>query len=153
MFAAVRKTCVGFSVTGRFAGSNDRAALLLEDPERPGSERHEVAFRVVDLRFGRGGPAGAVENLALAGYATLADRTEEVHIHLNSRRSDAHEREHGETHRSIYERGVDPAVQRARTVLVNVLNGDAYDGASRLNLLDLSSYVSREGNLLVKIAC
>jgi len=76
-----------------------------------------------------------------------------VHVHLGGGRPNAHERQHGEAHRGIYERGVDPAVQGARAVEVDVFHGDAYNGASWPDLLDLSSYVSREGDYLVKIPC
>src|SRR5215217_3536224 len=151
MFAAVRKTGAGFSVTGKFAGSNECAALLLEDPESPGSERHEVAFRVVDLRFGRRGAASAMKYLALAGYAAGVDRTEEMDVHLYGRGPHAHERQHREAHGVVYERSVDPAVQRARPVEVDLLNVDGYSRASRLDLFDLSPNMLGESDLLVEI--
>ncbi|MDQ3864764.1 MAG: hypothetical protein M3317_14945 [Actinomycetota bacterium] len=48
---------------------DDGVAPALEGAEGPGAKRYEVALRVADPRLGRGDPAGAVEDLALAGYA------------------------------------------------------------------------------------
>src|SRR5918993_1677592 len=62
--------------------SNDSVTLLLEHPKRPCAKCHEVTLLVADLRLGGGGPAGAVENLALTGYSPRAHRAEEVHVHL-----------------------------------------------------------------------
>src|SRR5918994_1223587 len=85
------------------AGSNNRVALLLEDSERPGAHCDEGTVRVADLRLGSCRPTGAVDDLALAGYASPADRAQEVHIHLYRSRSDAHQRQHREAHGVVYE--------------------------------------------------
>src|ERR671916_508736 len=128
------------------------AAPALEHPERPGAQGHEVAIRVVDLRLGGSRPAGAVEDLALAGYAPRVDGAEEVDVHLDGGRPHPHQRQDREAHGGVYERGVDPAVQGAGAVEVDLLDGDAYDRASRLDPLDLRPHVPGEGHLLVEVS-
>jgi hypothetical protein len=105
-------------------GSNDRVALLLKHPERPCSHGHEVSLRVVYLRLGCRCPAGAMYDLTLAGYTALADRPEEVDVHLYGGRPHAYQRQHGEAHGVVYDRGVDPSVQGACAVEVDVLDVD-----------------------------
>ena len=133
------------------AGSNNRVALLLEDPERSSSYGDEVAVGVADLRLGGRRPAGAVDHLALAGYAPPADRSQEVHVHLYRGRPDAHQRQHREAHGVVHEGGVYTAVQRTDAVEVDVLNVDVYDRPSRFDVLDLRPYMLGEGDLLVKV--
>src|SRR5215217_141202 len=134
-------------------GSNDSVARLFEDPERPGAKGNEVAFGVVDFRLGGGGPASAVEDLALASYAPATDRAQEVHVHLNGRCPHAHERQHREAHSVVYERGVDPTMQRAGAIEVDILDVDAYNRTSWLDLLDLRPYMPGECDLVVKVLC
>jgi hypothetical protein len=105
-------------------GSNDRVALLLKHPKRPRSHSHEVPLRVVYLRLGCRCPAGAMHHLTLAGYTPLADRPEEVDVHLYGGRPHAHQRQHGEAHSIVYDRGVDPTVQGACAVEVDVFDVD-----------------------------
>src|SRR5918998_4373084 len=136
----------------RCRGSDDRVALPFEHAERARPHGDEVALRVIHLRLGGRRAAGAVHDLALAGYAPLADRPEEVDVHLYGGRPYAHERQHGEAHGVVYEGGVDAAVQGARAVEVVLLDIDADHRAPRLDLLDLRPDVPGEGDLLVKVA-
>jgi hypothetical protein len=124
--------------------------FFLEDAERPRAKGDEVALRIVDLRLGGRRPAGAVEDLALAGYAPAADRAQEVDVHLDGRRPDANQRQHRETHRVVNEGGVYAAMQRTGAVEVVVLDVDVYDRSSRLYLLDLRPDVPRERYPLVE---
>ena len=63
--------------------------------------------------------------------------------------SGANERGYRESHRVVYERGVDPAVQCPVAVEMDAFHVYVADGLPRLDLLDLAPYVSRERNLLV----
>src|SRR5918997_4885935 len=136
----------------RCRGSDDRVALPFEHAKRARPHGDEVALRVVHLRLGGRRAAGAVHDLALAGYAPLADSPEEVDVHLYGGRPHTHERQHGEAHGVVYEGGVDPAVQGACAVEVVLLDVDADHRAPRLDLLDLGPDVPGEGDLLVKVA-
>ena len=132
-----------------FRNSDYGVALLLEDPERTSPHSDEVPLGVVHLRLCCRRPAGAVDDLALAGYAPLADGPEEVDVHLYSGRPHADQREHGEAHGGIYERSVDPAVQRPGPVEVEVLDVNVDGAPARLDVLYLRPDVLREGDPLV----
>ena len=118
-------------------GSYDRAALSLEDPERPRPHRHEIPFPVVDPPFDGRRPAGTVDDLAPANDASLADRAQEVHVHLRCRHPQAHQGSQREPHSSVQEGGIDPAVQAPATVEVYRFDVRVSDCTSRLNLLDM----------------
>src|SRR5215210_5764982 len=146
-----KRSRVFMRAPSRSSPLDDGVAPTLEDAERPCAKGDEVALSIVNLRLGSGGPAGAVEDLALAGNATRVDSPQEVDVHLDGGGPDAHQRQDREAHGVVYEGGVDPAVQRARAVEVDVLDLDAYDRASRLDLLDLRPYVPGERHLLVEV--
>jgi hypothetical protein len=104
------------------AGSNDGVALLLEHTERTGPHGDEVALRVVYLCLGGRRPAGSMHDLTVADYTSLADRPEEVDVHLYSCSPHTHERQDREAHGVVYEGGVDTTVQRSGAVEVYVLD-------------------------------
>jgi hypothetical protein len=85
-----------------------------------------------------------------AGDPTLPHGTEELDVEAYSGGPQADERCHREPHRVVYERGVDPAVQRPVAVEVDALHVYVADGLPRLDLLDLAPYVPRESNRLVE---
>src|SRR5215204_5336442 len=108
-----------------------------------------VPMAIADSGLDGGDAACAVDDLGGAGDPTLPHGTEEVDVETDSGRPQADERGHREPHRVVYERGVDPAVQRPVAVEVDAFHVYVADGLPRLDLLDLTLDVPRESNLLV----
>src|SRR5215204_2574452 len=131
--------------------SDDRVAAFLEDAEGARAQGDEVSITVADFGLDGGDAACAVDDLGGAGDPTLPHGTEEVDVEADGGRPQADERGHRETHRVVYERGVDPAVQRPVAIEVDAFHIYVADGLPRLDLLDLAPYVPRESNLLVEV--
>src|SRR5215204_7226658 len=133
--------------------SDDRVAAFLEDAEGARAQGDEVSITVADFGLDGGDAACAVDDLGGAGDPTLSHSTEEVDVEADGGRPQANERGHREPHRVVYERGVDPAVQRPAAVEVDAFHVYVADGLPRLDLLDFAPYVPRESNLLVEVLC
>src|ERR671915_1752243 len=133
--------------------SDDGVATLFEDAEGSRAHGHEVSIAIADSGLDGGDAACAVDDLGGAGDPTLTHSTEEVDVEADGGRPQADERGHREPHRVVYERGVDPAVQRPVAVEVDSLHVYVADGLPRLDLLDLTLDVPRESNLLVEVLC
>src|ERR671915_1988543 len=129
--------------------SDDGVATLFEDAEGSRAHGHEVSIAIADSGLDGGDAACAVDDLGGAGDPTLTHSTEEVDVEADGGRPQADERGHREPHRVVYERGVDPAVQRPVAVEVDAFHVYVADGLPRLDLLDLALDMPREGNLLV----
>src|SRR5215213_5834399 len=130
---------------------NNRVAPFFEDAEGAGAQGHEVSIAIADLGLDGGDAARAVDDLGGAGDPTLPHGAEEVNVEADGRRPQADERGHREPHRVVYERGVDPAVQRPVAVEVDALHVYVTDGLPWLDLLDLALDVPRESNPLVEV--
>src|SRR5215218_3052639 len=130
--------------------SHDWVASFLEDAEGSCAHGHEVSITIADFALDGGNATCAVDDLGGAGDPTLPHGTEEVDVEADGRRPQADERGHRETHRVVYERGVDPAVQRPVAIEVDALHVYVTDGLPWLDLLDLTLDVPRESNLLVE---
>src|SRR5919112_3280056 len=128
-----------------------QVAPFLEDAERSRAQGNEFSTAIADSCLDGGDAARAVDDLGGAGDPTLPHGPEEVDVEPDGRRPQADERRHGEPHGVVYERGVDPAVQRPVAVEVDVLNVYVADGLPRLDLLDLALDVPRESDLLVEV--
>src|ERR687890_2551547 len=131
--------------------SDDGIATLFEDAESSRSHGHEVSIAIADSGLDGGDASCAVDDLGGAGDPTLPHGTEEVDVEADGGRPQADERGHREPHRVVYERGVDPAVQRPVAVQVDVLHVYVADGPPRLDLLDLAPDVPRERDRLVEV--
>src|SRR5919107_641163 len=66
-------------------------------------------------------------------------------------RAQADERGHGESHGVVHQGGVDAAMQSSVAVKVDVLHVYVADGLPRLDFLDLTLDVPREGHFLVEV--
>src|SRR5919112_2971694 len=126
-----------------------QVAPFLEDAERSRAQGNEFSTAIADSCLDGGDAARAVDDLGGAGDPTLPHGTEEVDVEADGRRPQADERGYREPHRVVYERGVDPAMQRPVAVEVDALHVYVADGLPRLDFLDLTPYVPRESNLLV----
>ena len=133
------------------ASSHDRVASFLEDAEGSCAHGYKASITITDPGLDGGDATCAVDDLGGAGDPTLPHGTEEVDVEADGRCPQADERGHREPHRVVYERGVDPAVQRPVAVEVDALHVYVADGLPRLDLLDLAPYVPRESNLLVEV--
>src|SRR5215213_3544569 len=135
--------------TRRLKPLYDGVATLFEDAEGSRAHGHEVSIAIADSGLDGGDAACAVDDLGGAGDPTLPHGTEEVDVEADGGRPQADERGHREPHRVVYERGVDPAVQRPVAVEVDAFHVYVADGLPLLDLLDLPLDVPRESNLLV----
>ncbi len=129
--------------------SDDGVATLFEDAKGSRAHGHEVSIAIADSGLDCGDAACAVDDPGGAGDPTVPHGTEEVDVEADGGRPQADERGHREPHRVVYERGVDPAVQRPVAVEVDAFHVYVADGLPRLDLLDLTLDVPRESNLLV----
>src|SRR5215211_7663103 len=138
-------------VTRSLRSLNYWVAPFLEDAEGSRAQGHEVFVGVADSGLYGGYAACAVDDLGGAGDPTLPYGTEEVDVEADGRRPQADERGHREPHGVVYERGVDPAVQRPVAVEVDALHVYVTDGLPWLDLLDLALDVPRESDPLVEV--
>src|SRR5215210_3988233 len=137
--------------TRRLKPLYDGVATLFEDAEGSRAQGHEVSVAIADFGLDGGDAACPVDDLGGAGDPTLPHGTEEVDVEADGRRPQANERGHREPHRVVYERGVDPAVQRPVAVEVEAFHVYVADGLPRLDFLDLALDVPRESNPLVEV--
>jgi hypothetical protein len=131
------------------ASSDDGVASFLEDAEGSCAHGYEISITIVDSGLDGGDATCAVDDFGGAGDPTLPHGTEEVDVEADGRCPQTDERGHRETHRVVYERGVDTAVKRPIAVEVDAVHVYVADGLPRLDLIDLAPYVPRESNLLV----
>src|SRR3712207_350074 len=119
---------------------NDRGASLLEDAEGSRAHGHEVSIAITNPGLDGGDATRAVDDLGGAGDPTLPHGTEEADVKADSRRPQADERGHRESHGVVRERDVDPAVQRPVAVEVDVLHvyrKTAFPGSTSSTLLPM----------------
>src|SRR5215208_1242335 len=91
------------------ASSNDGVASFL-DAEGSRAHGYEVFITIADSGLDSGDAVCAVDDLGGACDPTLPHGTEEVDVEADGRSPQTNKRGHRESHRVVYERGVDPAV-------------------------------------------
>ena len=95
----------------QIASSHDGVASFLEDAEGFCAHGYQVPVTIVNSGPDGGDATCAVDDLGGADDPTLPHGTEEVDVEADGRGPQADERGYRESHRVVYERGVDPAVQ------------------------------------------